>query len=178
VAIDRITNAKSGINLKVNLSAKDAQAILASLAKRFENIQQASDIDVDIKNLKGVGELLTQLKTLDQTMTALLDNSKITGKELSENISASINGVISSFQHGNELSNAFLNELNEIANITDKSQIPEKINGLVDKMNLGFSKLGLATKINAQDILNLGGTKEQLTSLANYITQFASSWGA
>lgn len=176
MGVERTLTPKAGVTLRVNLNTKDAQAVIATLAKKFENIQKASELDLDIKNLKGVGDLLTQLQTLDQTMTKLLDNSKLAGSGLSENVAGAINDVIANFQQGNELSTVFLNELNEIANITDKSKIPARISELVYRMNQEFSKLGLAIKINTDDILNLGNTKDQLTGLANYITTFTSRW--
>ena len=174
--INKVVGAKANMHLKVNLNAKDAQAALASLAKKLENLEKISAIDLDVKNIKGIGDLLVQLQTLDQSMTALLENSKIAGQSLRDEMVGSINGVIDAFQHGNELSNVFLNELNEIANITDKSQMPEKIRALVERMNQEFKGLGLAIKINADDILNLGSTKEQLNSLAGYVTKFTSGW--
>lgn len=176
MGINKTVGAKANMHLKVNLNAKDAQAALASLAKKLENLEKISAIDLDVKNIKGIGDLLVQLQTLDQSMTALLENSKIAGQSLRDEMVGSINSVIDAFQHGNELSNVFLNELNEIANITDKSQMPEKIRALVERMNQEFKGLGLAIKINADDILNLGSTKEQLNSLAGYVTKFTSSW--
>jgi hypothetical protein len=176
MGINKMVGANANMHLKVNLNAKDAQAALASLAKKLENLEKISAIDLDVKNIKGIGDLLVQLQTLDKSMTALLENSKIAGQSLRDEMVGSINSVIDAFQHGNELSNVFLNELNEIANITDKSQMPEKIRALVERMNQEFKGLGVAIKINADDILNLGSTKEQLNSLAGYVTKFTSTW--
>ena len=172
------TNKKSSIHLGVKLTTEDAQAAIKALATQFENIQKISEIGLNIKNLKGVDALLGQLQSLDTTLTSLLANSHLVGSGLSENVAGAVNSVIDNFQKGNSLADGFLKELNEISNATDKSAIPEKIKSFVDKINVAFKDLGIGTKINAEDILNLNGVQEQLTSLANYVTQFTSGWSA
>lgn len=171
-----VKNNNARIDLELNVLKGNVIGQLKDVLKKLDAIQNASELDLKFKNIKGIKDLVDNLVNLDDAITKIQGDSKIAGKELSESMSKSASSAIEQIALMSGRTNEFVSQLQSIANLKSFDKAKKEIQALAESINANLGAIGSGYRVDINQLLNSGDINQVINALSADIMRFSSEW--